>query len=427
MPTRCRLPTPTTARWCCGPGADQVVRRPHRPRRRRPGAARRAGARPGGGERRGQVDPDEAARRRLPARRGHDRGRTGSTVTSVTRCRPSTPASRRSSRSSTCCRSARSPRTSTSAASPAAAAPSTPGGCSATPRSCSTGLGVTGIRAGQRVRTLSVAEQQIVEIAKAISFDARVIQMDEPTAALADHEVELLYGIIRGLAERGVAILYVSHRLKEVFDLCDTITVLKDGQQVATEPAADLDDAALVRLMVGRSISSFFPDPVEGTEVGEPGLELRGAGNGYVDGVDLTLRAGEIVGRRRAAGVRPHRAARGDLRRPPVHPRRDGVAGTGRPARVPAAGRAQRARDGDRGPQGHRPGPQPVHPRQRARRRPRRLPAPYSARAPRDAGTAVLAGGVGPGPRPGGAVPLRRQPAEGRARPLAGHPARRWC
>ncbi len=158
------------------------------------------------------------------------------------------------------------------------------------------GLGVTGIRPGQRVRTLSVAEQQIVEIAKAISFEARVIQMDEPTAALADHEVELLYGIIRGLARRGVAILYVSHRLKEVFDLCDTITVLKDGLQVATERSTDLDDAALVRLMVGRSISSFFPDPAEGTEVGEPLLELHGAGNGYVDGVDLTLRAGEIVG-----------------------------------------------------------------------------------------------------------------------------------
>ena len=158
------------------------------------------------------------------------------------------------------------------------------------------GLGVTGIRPGQRVRSLSVAEQQIVEIAKAVSFDARVIQMDEPTAALADHEVELLYGIIRGLTARGVAILYVSHRLKEVFDLCDVITVLKDGLQVATEPADRLDDAALVRLMVGRPISAFFPARAAGTEVGEPVLELRGAGNGYVDGVDLTLRAGEIVG-----------------------------------------------------------------------------------------------------------------------------------
>ena len=157
-------------------------------------------------------------------------------------------------------------------------------------------LGVTHIRPGQRVRSLSVAEQQIVEIAKAVSFDSRVIQMDEPTAALADHEVELLHGIIAGLTARGVGIVYVSHRLKEVFDLCDTITVLKDGQQVTTQPAAELDDASLVRLMVGRSISAFFPDRVEGVEPGEARLELRNAGNGYVDGIDLTLRAGEIVG-----------------------------------------------------------------------------------------------------------------------------------
>ncbi len=157
-------------------------------------------------------------------------------------------------------------------------------------------LGVTGLRASQRVRSLSVAEQQVVEIAKAISYDARIIQMDEPTAALAEHEVELLYGIIRRLTGRGVGILYVSHRLKEIFELCDTITVLKDGSQVATLPAADLDDAELVRLMVGRSISSFFPDPLPGTELGAPRLELRGAGNGYVDRIDLTLRAGEVVG-----------------------------------------------------------------------------------------------------------------------------------
>ncbi|MEV7430246.1 sugar ABC transporter ATP-binding protein [Nocardioides sp. NPDC092400] len=158
------------------------------------------------------------------------------------------------------------------------------------------GLGVTGLRAGQRVRTLSVAEQQLVEIAKAVSYDARVIQMDEPTAALAEHEVELLYSVIARLTARGVAIVYVSHRLKEIFDLCDTITVLKDGRQVTTRPAGELDDAELVRLMVGRSISSFFPDPLPGTEVGEPALELLDAGNGYVDGVDLTLRAGEVVG-----------------------------------------------------------------------------------------------------------------------------------
>ncbi|QYJ04131.1 sugar ABC transporter ATP-binding protein [Nocardioides panacisoli] len=158
------------------------------------------------------------------------------------------------------------------------------------------GLGVGGLGPDQLVRTLSVAEQQVVEIAKAVSYDARIIAMDEPTAALAEHEVELLYGIIRGLTERGVAILYVSHRLREIFDLCDTITVLKDGEQVATRSAADLDDGELVRLMVGRELTSFFPAAAPGTEVGEPLLTLRGAGNDYVDDVSLTLRAGEIVG-----------------------------------------------------------------------------------------------------------------------------------
>ena len=157
-------------------------------------------------------------------------------------------------------------------------------------------LGIEGLSAERRVRSLSVAEQQVVEIAKAVSFDARIISMDEPTAALAEHEVELLYAIIERLTARGVAILYVSHRLKEIFRLCDTITVLKDGRQVATRPAAELDDAELVRLMVGRSMSAFFPGPVEGTEVGATLLELRDAGNGYVDGVDLQLRAGEVVG-----------------------------------------------------------------------------------------------------------------------------------
>ena len=159
-----------------------------------------------------------------------------------------------------------------------------------------TDLGATGLRPGQLVRSLSVAEQQVVEIAKAVSYDARIISMDEPTAALAEHEVTLLYSIVARLTARGVGILYVSHRLKEVFDLCDTITVLKDGHQVTTVPSTELDQGDLVRLMVGRSISSFFPGPEAGTEVGAARLELRGAGNGYVDGIDLTLRAGEVVG-----------------------------------------------------------------------------------------------------------------------------------
>lgn len=157
-------------------------------------------------------------------------------------------------------------------------------------------LGIDFIDPSARVGTLTVAEQQIVEIAKALSYDARVISMDEPTAALADHEVELLYGIIRRLQARGVAILYVSHRLKEIFDLCDSITVLKDGALVSSGPASELDTNELVRRMVGRSIETFFPGPVGGTELGKVRLAVTDGGNSFVDGINLELRAGEIVG-----------------------------------------------------------------------------------------------------------------------------------
>ncbi|MGV2903590.1 sugar ABC transporter ATP-binding protein [Microbacterium sp. AGC62] len=159
-----------------------------------------------------------------------------------------------------------------------------------------TDLGVSFIEPTARVGSLTVAEQQIVEIVKALSFDARVISMDEPTAALSDREVELLYAIIRRLTSRGVAVIYVSHRLKEIFDLCDRITILKDGALVSTDETAALTTDELVRRMVGRSIQSYFPDAVEGTTVGKARLELDGCGNAYVDGVSLTLRAGEIVG-----------------------------------------------------------------------------------------------------------------------------------
>ncbi|WP_243233290.1 sugar ABC transporter ATP-binding protein [Microbacterium sp. CIAB417] len=157
-------------------------------------------------------------------------------------------------------------------------------------------LGVAFIDPRARVASLTVAEQQIVEIVKALSFEARVISMDEPTAALSDREVELLYAIIHRLTARGVAVIYVSHRLKEIFDLCDRITILKDGVRVSTDDAADLTTDELVRRMVGRSIQSYFPDRSEGTVTGGPRLELDGCGNAFVDGVSLVLRAGEILG-----------------------------------------------------------------------------------------------------------------------------------
>ncbi|MFC6430774.1 sugar ABC transporter ATP-binding protein [Nocardiopsis tropica] len=159
-------------------------------------------------------------------------------------------------------------------------------------------LDLEGIAPWTRVRSLSVAEQQIVEIVKALSHDARIISMDEPTAALADHEVEVLYRIIGRLRERGVAVLYVSHRMKEIFDLAATITVLKDGDLVETVPAEGIGPAELVRRMVGRPVSSVFPERLEprGDRVGEVRLSVRGGGNSQLDGIGFEVRGGEILG-----------------------------------------------------------------------------------------------------------------------------------
>lgn len=145
------------------------------------------------------------------------------------------------------------------------------------------------------VRRLSVARQQVVEIAKALSLNARIVVMDEPTAPLADHEVELLYTLVRRLTARGIAVLYVSHRLREIFDLADRITVLKDGARVTTTEASSLDTAGLVRLMVGRELDSYYP-PRAADPPGDVLLSVRGGGNARLHDIDLDLRAGEIVG-----------------------------------------------------------------------------------------------------------------------------------
>ncbi|WP_159943960.1 MULTISPECIES: sugar ABC transporter ATP-binding protein [unclassified Nocardiopsis] len=160
------------------------------------------------------------------------------------------------------------------------------------------GLDLEGIAPGARVRSLSVAQQQVVEIVRALSLEARVISMDEPTAALADHEVEALYRIIGRLRERGVAVLYVSHRMREIFDLADTITVLKDGHRVTTVPAGEITPAELVRRMVGRPVSAVFPEPLEphGEHVGRVRLSVSGGGNAQLDGIGFEVRGGEILG-----------------------------------------------------------------------------------------------------------------------------------
>ena len=143
---------------------------------------------------------------------------------------------------------------------------------------------------------LGVAQQQMVEIAKALSQRARILVMDEPTAALSDRETDALFAVIRQLRAAGVAIVYISHRLNEVFELGDRITVLRDGRRVASVTVADATPDQLIGLMVGRAVGTVYTRRHFATP-GEPALEVRGLRTATgVDGVDLVVRSGEIVG-----------------------------------------------------------------------------------------------------------------------------------
>jgi ribose transport system ATP-binding protein len=157
-------------------------------------------------------------------------------------------------------------------------------------------IGETALPADALVGQLGIAQQQVVEIVKALALEARLLIMDEPTAALAGHEVEQLYALVRRLQERGIGVLYVSHRLREVFELSSRITVLKDGRRVTTLHTADTTPDQLVRHMVGRELSSYYPDRAGPGEVGPVRLAVHNGGNRKLRGVDLGLRAGEVLG-----------------------------------------------------------------------------------------------------------------------------------
>jgi ABC-type sugar transport system ATPase subunit len=165
-------------------------------------------------------------------------------------------------------------------------------------------LGVQGsISPSSPVRELSVAQQQTVEIAKALSFEARILVMDEPTAALSPHEVEALFERVRLLQERGLAVLYISHRMKEIFELSRRITVLKDGRKVDTVVCDAVRPGELVRMMVGRELDHYFPPRATVGEAGPVRLQVRGGGVGKLRDIDLEVRAGEIVGLAGLAGA----------------------------------------------------------------------------------------------------------------------------
>jgi ribose transport system ATP-binding protein len=151
------------------------------------------------------------------------------------------------------------------------------------------------ISAKTRVGNLPVAQRQMVEIAKALAVDAQILIMDEPTAALGGNEVETLFDIARSLKERGMAVIFITHRLNEVFTIADRITVMRDGKLVGTAPIAELTREKVVHMMVGRELSEFIHK--EKTEISEPVLEVKGlTRKGVLENISFSLRRGEVLG-----------------------------------------------------------------------------------------------------------------------------------
>ncbi len=147
----------------------------------------------------------------------------------------------------------------------------------------------------RKMRELSVAEMQTVEIAKALAYQADVIIMDEPSSAISEREMEALFGVIRDLKRRGVAVIYISHKMEEIFRIADVVTVLRDGRHIATLDIGELDENRLIALMVGRELNAAPPQSV--AEQGEAALEVRGLSKpGVFSQVSFTVRRGEILG-----------------------------------------------------------------------------------------------------------------------------------
>ena len=147
-----------------------------------------------------------------------------------------------------------------------------------------------------RVKDLGIAYQQIVEILKAVSLNSRIIIMDEPTAPLTVHETAIFFRLIRRLKEKGTTIIFISHRLEEVFEICDRVTVLCDGHKVLTCMTGEIDRSRLVAAMVGREITNQYPAPSGNGDDGETILEVEDVSNRYVHDICFSLHKGEILG-----------------------------------------------------------------------------------------------------------------------------------
>ena len=146
------------------------------------------------------------------------------------------------------------------------------------------------------IGSLSIAEKQMVEIAKAISRDARVVIMDEPTAVLSREETSILFRQVRKLRDQGTSFIFVSHKLDEVMELTDRVTVLRDGQWIKTSPTAILDGESIAQLMVGRELSSLYPAKTEPDVDEQVVLRVNAVSTGYVRDASFDIRKGEILG-----------------------------------------------------------------------------------------------------------------------------------
>ncbi|MFJ5470984.1 ribose ABC transporter ATP-binding protein RbsA [Pectobacterium carotovorum] len=144
------------------------------------------------------------------------------------------------------------------------------------------------------VGDLSIGDQQMVEIAKVLSFESKVIIMDEPTDALTDTETASLFSVIKELQSQGCGIVYISHRLKEIFEICDDITVFRDGQFIGERPVSDLEEDTLIEMMVGRKLEDQYPR--SNKVPGEVRLKVQNLSGPGVDNVSFTVRKGEILG-----------------------------------------------------------------------------------------------------------------------------------
>lgn len=147
----------------------------------------------------------------------------------------------------------------------------------------------------QRMDELSIGQQQMIEIAKALMIDAKVLIMDEPTAALTQSETEVLFKVVNSLRQKGVSIVYISHRMEEIFELCDRITILRDGTYIDTKRIADIDMNDIVKMMIGREIGERYP--VRNSKIGDVAFEVKNLNcPGAFENVSFEVRAGEVLG-----------------------------------------------------------------------------------------------------------------------------------